>query len=123
MIRRLAAYEDTGLTPEEVALYVKCEAQRVSKRELELAAENERLRAQLEQAEDTYLTLDELKEMEGEPVYVVRISGAKIKMWVIACPNEYGLTQDRNAESQFMAWSSYGRVWLAYRCKPKEESK
>lgn len=77
----------------------------------------------LTQPENKPLTLDELRQMDGEPVYVVRISGAKIKMWVIACPNEYGLTQDRNAESQFMAWSSYGRVWLAYRCKPKEESK
>lgn len=67
------------------------------------------------------LTLDELRGMDGEPVYVIRVSGAKIKMWVIACPNEYGLTQDRNAESQLMAWSTYGRVWLAFRSKPKEE--
>jgi Lar family restriction alleviation protein len=67
------------------------------------------------------LTLDELRGMHGEPVYVTRISGAKIRMWVIACPNEYGLTQARTADSQFMAWSTYGRIWLAFRSKPKEE--
>ena len=73
------------------------------------------------QPENKPLSLDELRQMDGEPVYVVRISGAKIKMWVTACPNEYGLTRDRNAESQLMAWSTYGRVWLAFRSKPKEE--
>lgn len=41
---RLAAYEDTGLTPEECALYVKCEARQVGKRELTLSKENETLR-------------------------------------------------------------------------------
>lgn len=40
---RLGEYEDTGLSPEEVALYVKCQASQVSRRELALAAERDRL--------------------------------------------------------------------------------
>lgn len=44
---RLAAYEDTGLTPEECALFVKCEAHRVSKSDLKLSNENEILRRAL----------------------------------------------------------------------------
>jgi hypothetical protein len=48
---RLAAYEDTGLSPDEVALYVKCQAQSVSRRELRLGIEIERLQAQLAEAQ------------------------------------------------------------------------
>lgn len=40
---RLAAYEDTGLTPEDVALYVACQGRQVSRRELALAAERDKL--------------------------------------------------------------------------------
>lgn len=36
VIDRLGSYEDTGLTPDEVELYVRCQAHSVSKRELEL---------------------------------------------------------------------------------------
>ena len=43
----LAAYEDTGLTPEECALYIGSEAQSVSKRELKLGKENSILRSAL----------------------------------------------------------------------------
>lgn len=45
---RLRQYEDTGLTPEECDLYVKCQAQSVSKRELKLEKENDLLRSALE---------------------------------------------------------------------------
>lgn len=44
---RLAAYEDTGLMPEDVELYVKCQAQSVSKRELKLSRDIERLQDKL----------------------------------------------------------------------------
>ena len=67
------------------------------------------------------LTLDELRQMDGEPVWVERLWGAKIKKWIIASPNEYGLTQGVHEKSQFMAWKTYGVLWRALRSKPKEE--
>lgn len=121
MIRRLAAYEDTGLTPEEVALYVKCEAQRVSKRELELAAENERLRAQLEQAEDTYLTLDELRQMDGEPVWIEDIEQPKSSAWRLCHMDRGKYLVLQGIESRGYLKDEYGETWLAYSRKPKEE--
>lgn len=51
LVNRLAAYEDTGLSPEEVALYVKCQAESVSRRELQLGREVERLHVQLADAQ------------------------------------------------------------------------
>ena len=67
------------------------------------------------------LTLDELRGMDGEPVWVERLWGAKIKKWIIASPNEYGLTQGVHEKSQFMAWKTYGVLWRALRSKQKEE--
>ena len=43
---RLAKYEDTGLTPGEIMLYVKCKTNKVPKRELKLGIENDRLKAE-----------------------------------------------------------------------------
>lgn len=68
------------------------------------------------------LTLEELRGMDGEPVWVERLWGAKIKKWIIASPNEYGLTQGVHEKSQFMAWKTYGVLWRALRSRPKEEA-
>jgi len=50
IITKLAAYEDTGLTPEECNLYVKCEAQKISKRELGLSMDNALLKRKFDEA-------------------------------------------------------------------------
>lgn len=48
VISRLGAYEDTELTPEEITLYIKCQAQRISEKELALRIENGRLHQEID---------------------------------------------------------------------------
>lgn len=46
-LKELRQIRDTGLTPEEISLYVKCQAQQVSKRELQLGIERDRLKEEI----------------------------------------------------------------------------
>ena len=89
------------------------------------------LRAQQERENPEPLTLDELREMDGEPVWLVDGSGNE--MW--------GLVDAEHdcadvIDCQFGLWNGvfYNMTgdgkrglhlvgWLAYRCKPKEGSK
>lgn len=43
----LQEYRATGLTPEEISLFVKCDAMQVSKRELQISMENDRLKEEI----------------------------------------------------------------------------
>lgn len=43
----LQEYRATGLTPEEITLFVKCDAKQVSKRELQISMENDRLKEEI----------------------------------------------------------------------------
>lgn len=45
---KLHAYEQTGLNPDEINLYVKCQAHSVSKREAQLGLEVDRLQRELD---------------------------------------------------------------------------
>ena len=54
------------------------------------------------------LTLDELREMDGEPVWLVNQNGGR---WVIMS-GVYLWNSRKNAD--------YGKTWLAYRQKPEE---
>lgn len=90
------------------------------------------LRAQQEQDHNAPLTLDELRQMEGEPVWTVGVSYTKdgtFSMWdIIESVDENGVQFGRSCENP--EWWNYGRKtldgklfgWLAYRRKPKEES-
>lgn len=51
-LMELLSYMETGLTPEECNLYVKTEAKKVSKKELELSIENADLNSALDKAVD-----------------------------------------------------------------------
>lgn len=55
------------------------------------------------------LTLEELRQMIGEPVWCVPLDDKpqRAPMWQIAGDRMY--------------WGSYGKTWIAYREKPKEE--
>ena len=55
------------------------------------------------------LTLDELREMDGEPVWLVNQNGGR---WVIMS-GAYLCDSRKNAD--------YGKTWLAYRQKPEED--
>ena len=56
------------------------------------------------------LTLDELREMGGEPVLLVNQNGGR---WVIMS-GAYLCDSRKNAD--------YGKTWLAYRQKPEERT-
>lgn len=76
-----------------------------------LAAENESLR----NPPNSPLTLEELREMDGEPVW---FSGNDLNCYEIFC----GVSSDGIAQFHRLALplSEYGKAWLAYRRKPEE---
>lgn len=62
------------------------------------------------------LTLDELREMDGEPVWVEHYNGGE---WVVVHWNIYGrITTAYNAE---LRYDEYGERWTAYRQKTEED--
>ena len=70
------------------------------------------------------LTLDELRQMYGEPVWI-KLFDPDEEFWVLR--NEW--VDTRNPEPMIlfhMRWYShvdYGKTWLAYRQKPEEYTK
>lgn len=62
------------------------------------------------------LTMTELRQMDGEPVWIVWSDGRiKSKWWIV------GSTDWRMMDfGEQYAQNDYGRVWLAYRRKPEE---
>lgn len=59
------------------------------------------------QAREKPLTEEELREMDGEPVYLVPLDiPVENPSWVIA--------------QKGMHWFDYGKSWIAYRTKPGE---
>ena len=67
------------------------------------------------------LTLDELRQMDGEPVWI-KLFDPDEEFWVLR--NEWVDTQNPEPMILFhMRWYShadYGKTWLAYRQKPEE---
>ncbi len=67
------------------------------------------------------LTLEELCQMNGEPVFVVEVEGkiGRFKKWCV-------LDDDRALISGvacfWWKFKDYGKIWLAYRRKPEEVS-
>ena len=79
------------------------------------------------------LTLDELRRMDGEPVWVKEITPEPIdgNYWGLVdpdlvCVGGYGVgailstATDGKSRSAQTPFSDYGKTWLAYRTKPKE---
>ena len=68
------------------------------------------------------LTLDELRQMDGEPVWI-KLFDPDEEFWVLR--NEWVDTQNPEPMILFhMRWYShvdYGKTWLAYRQKPEED--
>lgn len=98
------------------------DAQRKEALDMAIAA----LREQEEQENPKPLTLDELRQMEGEPVFMVDLvhkSDPTVSdLWggwiVFSNHNQYGFTPRGGG---FFSNDAYGENWLAYRSKPKEE--
>lgn len=77
------------------------------------------LRAQQEAEENELLTLDELREMDGEPVYIVFPGYEKY------CPGRWEILERagkwgwNGIHGEYFE-SNYESMWLAYRRKPEE---
>lgn len=91
---RLAAYEDTGLTPEEIMKLI--------------APPNDPL------------SLEQVKGLNWEPIWVKRFNGAQ--GYYIAENVGSGLDLYRGG-CGYESFSDYGKNWFAYRRKPEEGAK
>ena len=64
------------------------------------------------------LTLDELRTMDGEPVYSVEITGRE--EWLFRRDGGFANMYGEFTSDDFMVWDNYGKLWWCYRQKPKE---
>lgn len=130
---RLAAYEDTGLEPEEIKRiydeYGRGMTIRTSSTErLSIIKDipTDELREEVKkwkhkEQPNAPLTLEELREMVGKPVWVISMDEIPDwrPCWVI-CMEDYILVHSSTKESRvyFLRENTdYGKTWLAYRQK------
>ena len=62
------------------------------------------------------LTLDELRGMDGEPVWIAKMDGSG-GVWMLV-DAEYELC--REAHGEMAVFENCGKTWLAYRRRPEE---
>lgn len=86
--------------------------------DLEKAADViEELAARLESS-STQLTLEELRGMDGEPVWIIPMRGSGgFCTWMLV-DAEYELC--REAHGEIAVFENCGKTWLAYRRRPEE---
>ena len=65
------------------------------------------------------LTLDELRQMDGEPVYCVEITGRE--EWLFRRDGGFADMCGEFTSDDFMVWDNYGKLWWCYRQKPEED--
>ena len=65
------------------------------------------------------LTLDELRKMDGEPVYCVEITGRE--EWLFRRDGGFADMYGEFTSDDFMSWDNYGKLWWCYRQKPEED--
>ena len=128
-IDRLAAYEDTGLEPEEVvAMKIVLLGRELAKitdvdgvsinRICELAqAEKDGMLVVLPPNDP--LTMEELREMDGEPVWVVPLNDFEI-LPANYLVNAYAEQIVVDKFGAYLDFEDYGKTWLSYRRKPEE---
>ena len=64
------------------------------------------------------LTLEELRKMDGEPVYCVEITGRE--EWLFRRDGGFADMYGEFTSDDFMVWDNYGKLWWCYRQKPEE---
>lgn len=101
---RLAAYEDTGLTPEEI---------------IGLCSMDRRARMAeiLRKEESRPLTLDELREMDRELVWVDFPKCPEASRWMLISTGRHCVYDGLLGYCDF---DNYGKTWLAYRRRLEE---
>ena len=65
------------------------------------------------------LTLDELRKMDGEPVYCVEITGRE--EWLFRRDGGFADMYGEFTSDDFMVFDNYGKLWWCYRQKPEED--
>lgn len=122
VVARLAAYEDTGLEPEEItALQATCKAIKEEAMPLLWAKAEDRL---VVLPPNAPLTLEELREMDGEPVWCRTEHRPEDAGWFLVCasaekPHEFiAVGRERGIPCAGIS-SGY---WEAYRRRPEEGS-
>lgn len=76
------------------------------------------LRTQQEAEKNEPLTLDELREMDGEQVYVVPNMGCGISTWAVV--NLDFMRLEAPNINYYFGEYGYSRFWLAYRRPPEK---
>ena len=69
-------------------------------------------------SQDKPLTLDELRQMDGEPVYCVEITGRE--EWLFRRDGGFADMYGEFTSDDFMVWDNYGKLWWCYRQKPED---
>ena len=64
------------------------------------------------------LTMDELRKMDGEPVYCVEITGRE--EWLFRRGGGFADMYGEFTSDDFMSWDNYGKLWWCYSQKPEE---
>lgn len=64
------------------------------------------------------LTMAELREMDGGPVYCVEITGRE--EWLFRRDGGFADMYGEFTSDDFMLWDNYGKLWWCYRQKPEE---
>ena len=73
---------------------------------------------QQEQQQNAPLTLEELRKMDGEPVYCVEITGRE--EWLFRRDGGFADMYGEFTSDDYMVWDNYGKLWWCYRQKPEE---
>lgn len=76
------------------------------------------LRAQQKRENQKPLNLEELRQMDGEPVYSVEITGRE--EWLFRRDGGFADMYGEFTSDDFMSWDNYGKLWWCYRQKPEE---
>lgn len=126
----LGAYEDTGLEPEEVIQTKLALMGKVLAEIKEFEGIPADRMIELAQAEkdgrlvvlppNSPLTLDELRGMDGEPVWVELIGLKRPSAWYLLNLRDKEAVNKRGG---FVSLINYGDTWLAYRRRPEEGTK
>ena len=74
--------------------------------------------ARQEQERNASLTLDELRKIDGEPVYCVEITGRE--EWLFRRDGGFADMYGEFTSDDFMVFDNYGKLWWCYRQKPEE---
>ena len=71
------------------------------------------------------LTIEQLREMDGEPVWIKRLKGLSVcdTGWAVVdvCPNQIRVWWPGSEVEDKPSEKDYGKTWIAYRRPPEKE--